>query len=242
MLDVWQTLMYNMALDFARVTALTEEISLMKEKLIAFAAGMKRPRMERRIPALIIAVTLMGFGVAVFDLIGFGTDPCSVMNMGLSRVLGIPFGTLQLMVNILMLMIVIRYDTTRIGLGTIANMVFVGYIAEFFMYLIDQAPALQALTLAGRLIIFVPALMLFLAAAATYMVVDMGVAPYDAMPQIIAARRGWSFRLVRMAWDFVMMAGGFLLGSTVGLVSVGITLFMGPLVAWLAGRVRVFFE
>ena len=214
----------------------------MKEKLYAFVAGMKRPRMERRVPALFVAVTLMGFGVAMFNLLGFGADPCTVMNMGLSRVLGIPFGTLQLLVNCLLILIVIRYDVGRIGLGTLANMVLVGYVAQFCMAVIDRIPALAGLTLTARLIIFVPTLLIFLVAASTYMCVDMGVAPYDAIPQIISARMNWPFRLVRMAWDFVMMLGGYLLGSVVGLVTIGITLFLGPLVAWMAGYVRRFFD
>lgn len=214
----------------------------MKEKLCAFVAGMKRPRMERRVPALFVAVTLMGFGVAMFNLLGFGADPCTVMNMGLSRVLGIPFGTLQLLVNCVLILIVIRYDVGRIGLGTLANMVLVGYVAQFCMAVIDRIPALSALTLTARLVIFVPTLLLFLVAASTYMCVDMGVAPYDAIPQIISARMHWPFRLVRMAWDFVMMLGGYLLGSVVGLVTIGITLFLGPLVAWMAGYVRRFFD
>ena len=214
----------------------------MKEKLYAFVAGMKRPRMERRVPALFVAVTLMGFGVAMFNLLGFGADPCTVMNMGLSRVLGIPFGTLQLLVNCVLILIVIRYDVGRIGLGTLANMVLVGYVAQFCMAVIDRIPALSALTLTARLVIFVPTLLLFLVAASTYMCVDMGVAPYDAIPQIISARMHWPFRLVRMAWDFVMMLGGYLLGSVVGLVTIGITLFLGPLVAWMALYVRRFFD
>ena len=214
----------------------------MKEKLCAFVAGMKRPRMERRVPALFVAVTLMGFGVAMFNLLGFGADPCTVMNMGLSRVLGIPFGTLQLLVNCVLILIVIRYDVGRIGLGTLANMVLVGYVAQFCMAVIDRIPALAGLTLTARLVIFVPTLLLFLVAASTYMCVDMGVAPYDAIPQIISARMNWPFRLVRMAWDFVMMLGGYLLGSVVGLVTIGITLFLGPLVAWMAGYVRRFFD
>lgn len=214
----------------------------MKEKLYAFVAGMRRPRMERRVPALFVAVTLMGFGVAMFNLLGFGADPCTVMNMGLSRVLGIPFGTLQLLVNCVLILIVIRYDVGRIGLGTLANMVLVGYVAQFCMAVIDRIPALSALTLTARLVIFVPTLLLFLVAASTYMCVDMGVAPYDAIPQIISARMHWPFRLVRMAWDFVMMLGGYLLGSVVGLVTIGITLFLGPLVAWMALYVRRFFD
>lgn len=214
----------------------------MKEKLIAFFAGMKRPHMERRVPALLVSVAVMGFGVAVFDMLGFGADPCTVMSLGLSDNLGIPFGTMQLLVNLALFIFVIRYDLGCIGLGTLANMTLVGYVAQFFMYLIDRTPALAALSLAARIAVFVPVLVIFLIAASTYMCVGMGVAPYDAVPQIIAARKGWSFRAVRMTWDFVMMAGGFLLGSTVGPVTIGITLFIGPLVAWMSGYVRRFFD
>ena len=110
------------------------------------------------------------------------------------------------------------------------------------MYVIDQFPALATLSLTARIIIFVPALALFLLAASTYMCVDMGVAPYDAIPQIIAAKKGWSFRLVRTLWDFFMMVGGALLGATAGPVSVGITLFIGSLVAWMSVYVRRFFD
>ena len=92
--------------------------------------GMARPRMGRRIAALCLSVTAMGLCVAVFDRIGLGTDPCSTMNLGLSRKIGLPFGTTQLLVNLLMLIAVLRYDIGRIGMGTIANMVFVGYIAD----------------------------------------------------------------------------------------------------------------
>lgn len=202
-------------------------------------AGMRRPRMERRLPALFIAVFFMGFGVAVFDMvIGFGTDPCSTMNLGISRTLGIPFGTMQLLINLLMMLIVIRFDAGRIGIGTLANMVLVGYVAEFFMWLISFVPALGNLSLAMRFILFVPAQLLFMVAAAVYMVVDMGVAPYDAIPQIIARRRGWSFRLVRIAWDTFMMAGGYMLGSTVGLVTMVIAFGMGPLLTYMARKLR----
>lgn len=214
----------------------------MIEKLKAFIVGMKRPRMERRIPALFAAVALMGFGVAVFDMIGFGTDPCSLMSLGLSMNLGISFGTMQLMINALLMIFVIRYDPSRIGLGTLANMTVVGYVAEFFMYVIDQFPMLETLSMTARIIIFIPTLTLFLLAASTYMCVDMGVAPYDAVPQIIAAKKGWSFRVVRTTWDFVMMVGGALLGATVGPVTVGIMLFIGSLVAWMSVYVRRFFD
>ena len=61
------------------------------------------------------------------------------------------------------------------------------------------------------------------------MVVDLGVAPYDAIPQLIAARTSrLSYRAVRMIWDISMLSAGFLLGSTVGLTTLITGFFLGP--------------
>lgn len=206
-------------------------------------AGMKRPRMGRRLVSLAASVAAMGLCVAVFDRIGLGTDPCSCMNLGFSRLLGIPFGTWQLLLNAALLLAVIRFDPGRIGAGTVANMVFVGYIAEFFMGIFDRFPALSALTLPVRMALFVPTMALFLLAASIYMVVDLGVAPYDGVPQIIAAHaRRMSFRTVRMCWDVGALTLGFLLGSTVGLTTVVTGFCLGPAIAAVGDRVKGFYE
>lgn len=214
-----------------------------KSRAAEALAGMKRPRMGRRLVSLLAAVAAMGFCVAVFDRIGLGTDPCSCMNLGFSRLLGIPFGTWQLLLNALLLLVVLRYDAGRIGAGTLANMVLVGYAAEFFMDVFDRFPALAALTLPVRMAVFVPTMALFLLAASIYMVVDLGVAPYDGVPQIIVAHaRHMSFRAVRMCWDVGVMTVGFLLGSTVGLTTVVTGFCLGPAIAAVGNRVRGFYE
>ena len=214
-----------------------------KRRAARLLSGMRRPRMGRRLVSLALSVAAMGLCVAVFDRIGMGTDPCSCMNLGFSRLLGIPFGTWQLLLNALLLLVVIRFDPGRIGAGTVANMVFVGYIAEFFMVVFDRFPALSAMTLPVRLAVFVPTMALFLLAASIYMVVDLGVAPYDGVPQIIAAHtRHMSFRAVRMCWDVGVMTLGFLLGSTVGLTTVVTGFCLGPAIAAVGERVKGFYE
>ena len=170
----------------------------LKRRAGELLAGMKRPRMGRRLVSLVLSVAAMGLCVAVFD---------------------------------------------RIGAGTVANMVFVGYIAEFFMDVFDALPALSAMTLPVRMAVFVPTMALFLLAASIYMVVDLGVAPYDGVPQIIAAHtRRMSFRAVRMCWDVGVMTLGFLLGSTVGLTTVVTGFCLGPAIAAVGNRVRRFYE
>ena len=72
-------------------------------------------------------------------LAAFGVDPFSCMNMGISGFLGMSFGNWQLIANILLLIVVFFTARSFIGLGTVVNMVFVGYIADFVCWLAQDA-------------------------------------------------------------------------------------------------------
>ena len=202
-----------------------------------------RPRMARRVIALFGSIFMMGFCVAVFRLIGAGTDPCSCMNLGISGRLGISFGTWQMTFNIVLLLIVLRFAKEKISLGTLVNMVLVGYVAEFFMNLLGGFIPPQGLPLAARALIFVPTMAAFLLVAAIYMAVDLGYAPYDAVPMIVAAHTTrLSYRAVRMCWDLGALSIGCVLGATVGIATVVTGFCLGPAITAVGTRLRGFFE
>lgn len=197
-----------------------------------------KPRMPRRVAVLLLSVIMMGICVAVFDQLGFGTDPCSVMNLAVSRLIGWSFGNWQLLVNALMLAVIIGLgEVRRIGLGTLANMVLVGYAADAALWVLNHTHPLTGETMLVKLIVFVPTMAAFLVAVAFYSAADLGVAPYDAMPQIIAGRqKRFSFTAVRVTWDVSFTVLGFLAGGTVGLVTVAVCFFLGPVIAAIAKR------
>ena len=97
-------------------------------------------------------------------------------------------------------------------------------------------------TLTVKLIVFVPAMIMFLMAVSLYMVVDLGVSPYDAIPQVIAARTKKPFSMVRLGWDVLFLALGFLLGGTVGLVTLVTGFCLGPIYGGIAKRLQPYFD
>ncbi|WP_295753705.1 YitT family protein [uncultured Oscillibacter sp.] len=209
----------------------------------AIAANFTRPRMGRRLAVLTVSLIVIGVCVAVFKTVGFGTDPCSTFTLGVSARTGISFGTCQLAFNLLMFLPVIRLDLSRIGVGTVANMVGVGYMADFTMWLMSPHIPPEGLSMTVRIVLFAVSMAAFLIAAAFYMVVDLGVAPYDAIPQLIAARTNrLSARAIRMLWDISILSLGFLLGSTVGLTTLITGFCLGPAIAFVSSRVRGWFE
>ena len=76
----------------------------------------------------------------------------------------------------------------------------------------------------------------FCVAASLYMTADLGTAPYDAMSFVLATTLPHlPFRAVRMAWDAAWVVLTLVLGGSVGPVTIGIMLLMGPAVDLVGG-------
>ena len=212
-------------------------------KSAPIAALFKRPRIGRRLAVLTASLLVISVCIAVFKTVGFGTDPCSTFTLGVSARTGVSFGTCQLAFNLLMFLPVIRFDLSRIGIGTIANMAGVGYAADVCMGLMAAVTPPGGFSMAARVLLFVPSMAAFLVAADFYVAADLGVAPYDAIPQLAAARTSrLSARSVRMLWDISILSAGFLLGSTVGLTTLITGFCLGPAIAFVSGRVEPWFR
>ncbi|MDY3763595.1 MAG: hypothetical protein SO031_05630 [Candidatus Ventricola sp.] len=209
----------------------------------AWVRARLRPRMGRRVAALLLSIPVMGLCVAVFKLTGVGTSPCSCMNLGISGRLGISFGTWQLLLNIALLLIVLRYAPEKISLGTLVNMVFVGYIAEFFMNLLGGLIPETGLPAGPLALVFVLTLAAYLVSASVYLATDLGCAPYDAVPMIIAAHtKRVSYRAIRMVWDVGALSIGFALGATVGIATLITGFCLGPAITAVGARLKGVFE
>ena len=145
--------------------------------------------MLRRTIGMLIAVFFMGATLSLLIRVNLGTDPCSCMNLGISRGSGVSFGTCQLCFNLLLALVVVLVNRRLIGLGTLGNMVLVGYVCDFFTWIWNQVlPPGESWSLAVRFVIMVPVLFVFVAAAAAYMTANLGMAPYDCIPFLIVNR------------------------------------------------------
>ena len=193
-----------------------------------------QPHMARRIVVLILSVTIMGACVSVFDRIQFGTDPASVLNLGVANKLHMLLGTYQMLFyGALLIVVMAMRQWEFIGLGSIANMVLVGYSKDLFDVIFSSLNILNrdAMGMTERICWLVPTLGVFMVAVAFYMVVELGSGPYDAIPHAV----------IRMIYDLSAIAIGWLLGSTVGVVSIVTGFFLGPIIAAIAKKFRPWF-
>ncbi len=201
---------------------------------------------SKRIVLMLVGVFFMGVGVQFLNRTNLGPDPFSALNYGLCAKAGLTFGTFQLLFNAVLFILVLFKDWRLFGLGTIGNMVLVGYSADFTGWVVDKLgffPAAEELTVAMKLGIMVPTLVLFLFAAALYMNCGLGTSPYDALPLLLhraiekAAKKPIPYKFVRMLYDGIATIAALLVGGTVGVVTVLMVFTLGPCVDFVSGLV-----
>ncbi len=185
----------------------------------------------RKIIMMLVSVLLMGFGVSVFSLSDLGVDPFTAMNMAVSSKLHIGFGFYQMLVNTALLVVVAFCSKKLINLGTIFNMIGVGYVCEFFTGIYDRfIPAPEALPV--KLLLMVTGVLLLSLAASLYFTASLGVAPYDAMGFVLNEKSKLQYKWCRVITDVICTAVAFAFSGPVGAGTVVTAFCMGPIVSF----------
>ena len=193
-----------------------------------------RPDFSKRFIIMMLGVFFLGFWLSFLIRVNFGTDPCSFMNLTVSKKLGISFGNWQLILNSVLFVFVILFGREHIGPGTIANMVFIGYIADFFGFLWDSLiPTSFFTNMPTRILTFAISFIMFVISASLYMNANMGLAPYDAVPLMVKKYilKSIPFALIRICYDSAVVTIGILCGGKPSIGIVLMALFLGPVIS-----------
>ncbi|MCI8516326.1 MAG: membrane protein [Hungatella sp.] len=197
----------------------------------------RRHDLGARIFLVIVANLILGLGIGILRLSGFGTDPYTCMNLGVSSRLGLSLGAYQMVFNVLLFIPVYILDRKSFGVGALVNMLALGYFVEWFVALFGYA----GLTIEGmagnmpfRILFLVLGVLVVCFGIALYMFCDLGSAPYDRLPVIIEhyTHQKVKFKWARVCMDIFSTAAGFLLGSVVGVGTVVVAFFTGPIVSF----------
>ncbi len=191
------------------------------------------PGFAKKAVIVIITEILTGFFLGFLLEVNLGTDPCSFMMNTLSIKSGVSFGNLQVIINVCLLVIVLVTSRLRyLGIGTFANMILIGYSADFMRFVIHKTmPESWFSVYPARAVIFILTLAGFILCCAVYMNMDAGLAPYDATPMIIGSKlKKVPFTAVRMCWDFGVIFIGVLLGGTPTIGSLIMAVALGPVI------------
>ena len=113
----------------------------------------------------------------LFSMVGLGADPFTTMIMAMSNVLPISYGNLFLSLNIILLIPMLFVGKRHMNLGTILNMIGVGYVSDFAMFCLQEMPKESLIV---RTVMMLIGLAIICVGVAIYIYPNKGVGPYDA--------------------------------------------------------------
>lgn len=195
---------------------------------------------KKRVLMSAMGVVISAVCVGAFKLAAMGVDPFQSLMSGLDALAPIPFGTLYVIVNAVLLLFALAFDRHYIGIATFINLFLLGYVVEF-SYATLQAifPDPNMLT---RMISFVFGFVFLCLGSSLYITADLGVSTYDAIALIMSGKwKMGKFKYIRICTDLVcivigialyLMSGGAPGGiaTFVGAGTVLTAFFMGPLI------------
>ena len=201
----------------------------------------------RRILMSLAGVTICAVSVGVFKIAAFGVDPFQSLMSGLDNMIPIPFGTLYVLVNLVLLSFSLIFDRTRIGIATFINLFLLGYITQFSYAMLQMW--LPDPSLGVRIACLLIGIVVICFGSSLYMTADLGVSTYDAVAIVLSGK--WKlgqFQYIRIATDLVCVVTGvalFLLsGGTLaqvpaiaGIGTIITAFFMGPLIQFFCRHV-----
>jgi uncharacterized membrane protein YczE len=180
--------------------------------------------LPRRLAQLALGLFLFGFSTALMLRAGLGLNPWDIYHQGLADRLGWSIGSVIVAVGALLLLLWIPLRE-RPGVGTIANMLFVGLAANWSLSVLPEAQGLPL-----QIAFLLGGIVLQGVAAGTYIGAGLGPGPRDGLMTGLVARTGWSIRVVRTSIEVLVVAVGWLLGGTVGIGTLLYAVAIGPLV------------
>jgi uncharacterized membrane protein YczE len=188
--------------------------------------------LRRRLPRLLAGIVVLAGGISLMLRARLGVSAYDVLHQGLSRLTGLSFGTVVVLLGLLILVVWLPIGQ-RFGLGTIVNTVTVGFIVDFFVGELPHpgALALRWPMLLGGIVITAFGMALYIGAG-------LGPGPRDGLMTGIAAK-GYPLWAVRTVLELSALVAGWALGGNVGVGTLLFAFSIGPLGHWFLARVHL---
>ncbi len=159
-----------------------------------------------------------------------GLGPWDVLSDGLAELTGMRFGTVSIIIGIVVLLLWIPIRE-RPGLATLLNVLLVGVFANVTLAIV-QSPGGAFL----RGLWFVTGLILAGLGTVLYLDSQLGAGPRDGLMLGLSRKKGWSVSRTRTALEVLVLMVGWGLGGAVGIGTVIFALTIGPTIQFIASK------
>ncbi|SFK63741.1 Uncharacterized membrane protein YczE [Lachnospiraceae bacterium KH1T2] len=190
----------------------------------------------RRIIGMVLGVVIIGLGCAIFKHSALGNDPITAFNLRTAEILGINFGVWQLVPNLIFLVFEFIWGRKYIGIGTIVNGGFIGFVISFFsdmLYNVLGSPE----TIVHQVIFVMIGVIVTSLGVSFYQTANLGIGPYDSISLMMHDHLKFPYFGCRLFTDALAAAFTFFMGGLIGLGTLVSAFGFGPFIAFFNKRI-----
>ena len=184
----------------------------------------------KRWAKLLVGFACFGFSIAFVKQANLGLGPWDVLSDGLAELTGMQFGTVSIVIGIVVLLLWIPIRE-KPGLATVLNVLLVGAFANVTLAIV-QSPSGAFL----RSLWFVTGLILAGVGTVLYLGSQLGAGPRDGLMLGLSRKKGWSVSRTRTALEVLVLIIGWVLGGAVGIGTIIFALTIGPTIQFIAAK------
>lgn len=181
-------------------------------------------RLGRRLVQMMIGLTGFGLSLAMLLRSGLGGAPWDVFHAALAERLGATVGAMSIAVSFVLLLLWIPLRE-RLGIGTVANAIWVGVSIDLGMLVLPQTSSLPvaiALMLLGVVVNGI--------SGAVYIGAQLGAGARDGLMTALSRVLSRPVGPVRIVLEVIVLVTGWLLGGPLGLGTVVYAIALGPVI------------
>lgn len=180
---------------------------------------------------LMLGNWLYGTGEAILIKADIGQSPGTVLAQGIQNITGDTIGWTSFYISIGVMFLWIPLKN-KVGIGTVLNIIFVSVAIDVMM---PFFPSPDSYAVSVVMVIF--GILVIGLGSAFYIPSNLGPGPRDGLMTGLHYRTGIPIARVRFAIEAIFLLAGWLLGGSVGLGTVLVTVLVGEVVAIFFGIV-----
>ena len=165
---------------------------------------------------LLLGFICCAFGTVMAIQSNLGLSPWDVFHQGLSNITGLTIGQASIIVGLIVVTTTLLLKL-EIGLGTIANMIIIGFFIDLIIY-IDIIPLSS--TLFSGVLMLIGSLVMMAIGSYFYISCKMGCGPRDGLMVVLVRVTGKSVGVIRFFIELSVLIIGGWLGEKVGIETI----------------------
>lgn len=167
----------------------------------------------KQLPRLMIGFVIISFGTILTLKSDMGLNPWGTLHQGISIQTGLTFGLISQLIGIVIIIFSLILKIYP-GVGTILNMIFIGFFVDLFNNL-NLVPENDSLII--RIVYLLTGTFLFNYGIYIYLSCQLGAGPRDGLMVGLVKITGISVSIIRPIIEVTVVVTGILLGGSYGI-------------------------